>query len=72
MNKRKKESKQKLPPGWTEERVRKVIAHYEHKTEAEQAAEIEAAIEAKNITMVAVPTPLVPKVLRLFSHKHGA
>ena len=55
--------KQKYPPGWNEKRVRKVIAHYENQTEEEQAAEIEAAIKAENITMVAVPTPLVPKVL---------
>jgi predicted dinucleotide-binding enzyme len=55
--------KQKYPPGWNEKRVRKVIAHYANQTEAEQAAEIEAAIKADNITLVAVPTPLVPEVL---------
>ncbi len=55
--------KQKFPPGWNEKRVRKVIAHYERQTEEEQADEIEAALNAENITMVAVPTPLVPKVL---------
>ncbi len=34
---------QKFPPGWNEERVRQVIAHYEDETEDEQFAEIEAA-----------------------------
>jgi hypothetical protein len=57
--------KQKYPPGWNEKRVRKVIAHYENQTEEEQAAEIEQVLEAENITLVAVPTPLVPKVLTL-------
>lgn len=57
--------KQKYPLGWNEKRVRKVIAHYENQTEDEQAAEIERALAAENITMVAVPTPLVPKVLTL-------
>ena len=62
-------NKQKYPPGWNEKRVRKVIAHYENQTEAEQAAEIEAALIAENITMVAVPTPLVPKVLTLIGQR---
>jgi hypothetical protein len=57
--------KQKYPAGWNEKRVRKVIAHYENQTDEEQAAEIESALKAENITMVAVPTPLVPKVLTL-------
>jgi predicted dinucleotide-binding enzyme len=57
--------KQKYPPGWNEKRVRKVIAHYENQTEEGQAAEIERALKAENITLVAVPTPLVPKVLTL-------
>ena len=35
--------KQVFPPGWDEERVRKVIAHYENQTEDEEVAEDEAA-----------------------------
>ena len=61
--------KQKFPSGWNEKRVRAVIAHYENQTEEEQAAEIEAAIKAENITMVAVPTALVPKVLTLIQRR---
>ena len=57
--------KQKYPPGWNEKRVREVIAHYENQSEEEQAVEIEAALQAENTTMVAVPTDLVPKVLAL-------
>jgi hypothetical protein len=59
--------KQKLPPGWDEERIREVIAHYESQTEDEQFAEIEAAWEDPNVTMVAVPTELVPKVQALLA-----
>lgn len=62
--------KQKYPPGSNEKRARKVIAHYDNQTEAEQAAEIEAALKAENITMVAVPTPLVPEVLSVI-RKHS-
>jgi hypothetical protein len=64
--------KQQFPPGWNEKRVRDVLGHYENQTEEEQAAEIEAARQAENITMVAVPTDLVPEVLDLIARKRGA
>jgi hypothetical protein len=65
-------NQQKFPPGWDEKRVRDVIAHYESQTEDEQFAEIEAAREADNITMMAVPTELVPQVLALLSQRTNA
>lgn len=61
--------KQKFPRGWNEKRVREVIAHYDNQTEEEQAAEIEAAVTAENITMVAVPTELVPEVVTLIRRR---
>jgi hypothetical protein len=65
-------SEQKFPPGWDEERVRQVLAHYEDQTEDEQFAEIEAAREAEGITMMGVPTELVPEVRALFArHERG-
>jgi hypothetical protein len=65
-------SKQKLPPGWDEQRIRDVIAHYENQTEDEQFAEIEAAREAEGVTMMAVPTELVPEVRALLARKQSA
>jgi hypothetical protein len=59
--------KQKYPPGWNEERVRQVIAHYDNQTEDEQAAEIKAARIADGQTMMSVPTELVPKVAWLIA-----
>jgi hypothetical protein len=35
----------RFPPGWDEDRVRQVLAHYEKQTEAEAGAEDEAALE---------------------------
>ena len=35
----------KFPPGWDENRVREVLAHYETQTEDEAVAEDEAAAE---------------------------
>jgi hypothetical protein len=64
-------SNQTFPPGW-EERVRAVLAHYESQSEDEQFAEIEAAREAECITMMAVPTELVPEVRALLARKHSA
>jgi hypothetical protein len=65
-------SQQKFPPGWDEERVREVLAHYEGQAEDEQFAEIEAAREAEGITMMAVPTELVPEVRALLARKRSA
>jgi hypothetical protein len=65
-------TKQNFPPGWDEERVREVLAHYEKQTEDEQFAEIEAAQEAEGITMMAVPTGLAPEVRALIARKHSA
>jgi hypothetical protein len=49
-------NQQRFPPGWDEERVRQVLSHYETQSEDEQFAEIEAAREGPNTTMMAVPT----------------
>jgi hypothetical protein len=58
---------QKLPPGWSEERIREVVDHYENQTEDEQFAEIESARDDQGVTMVAVPTELVPEVQALLA-----
>ncbi len=65
-------SQQKFPPGWDEERVREVLSHYEDQNEDEQFAEIEAAREAEDITMMAVPTDLAPEVRALIARRQSA
>ena len=62
----------KFPPGWNEERVRKVLAHYEEQTEDEAVAEDEAAFEAKGQTVMEVPNDLVPIVRQLIAKRHSA
>jgi hypothetical protein len=64
-------STQNFPPGWDEARVREVLAHYESQTEDEQFAEIEAALEAKDTTLIAVPIDLVPEVRALIARGQG-
>lgn len=70
--KTKKKPKQKYPRGWTEKRVREVAEYYENQTDEEHLAEINAALRAENITMMAVPTELVPKVRALIAKKRSA
>ena len=64
-------SKQSFPPGWDEERVREVLAHYDNQTEDEQFAEIETAHDVDNVTLMAVPTELVPEVRALLARKRS-
>ena len=56
-----------FPPGWDEERVRCVLAHYENQTEEEAVAEDEAAYEQDGQSMVEIPYELVPKVRNLIA-----
>jgi hypothetical protein len=50
--------KNKFPPGWDEERVRKVIAHYEQQTEEKVVAEDTLQ------TKVASPLELIEEVTK--------
>lgn len=59
--------KQHFPPGWDEERVRRVLEHYEGQTEEEAVAEDEAAFEAAEQTVMIVPTELVPEIRKLIT-----
>jgi hypothetical protein len=61
-----------FPPGWDENRVRELLANYENQTEDEQFAEIESALEAKDVTMMAVPTALAPEVRALLARAGSA
>jgi hypothetical protein len=61
-------SQSKFPEGWSAERVRRVLAHYEEQTEDEGVAEDEAGIESSE-TVMNVPHELVPKVRELIA-KH--
>lgn len=64
--------RQRFPQGWDEQRVRRVLAHYESQTENEAVAEDEAAFEAEGQTVMIVPTDLVPAIRRLLARRRGA
>ena len=64
--------KQKYPTGWDEKRIRKLAEHYDNQTEDEQVAEHEEAFQAKNQTIMVVPTELVPEIIKLINRKRPA
>jgi hypothetical protein len=57
-----------FPSGWDEDRVQRVLAHYETQSDSEAVAEDEAAFEDPT-TLVEVPHDLVPAVRELIA-KH--
>jgi len=59
----------KFPRGWDEERVRRVLAHYEQQSEEEAVAEDEASFEEATQTMMEVPKELVPAVRELIAKR---
>jgi hypothetical protein len=60
----------KFPEGWNEERVRKLLEHYEAQSDEEAVAEDEAAYEPITHTAMEVPVDLVPKVRELIAKRH--
>ena len=56
-----------FPTGWDEERVRRVLAHYEEQTEEEAVAEDEAAFEDQTQTVMGIPNELVSVVRELIA-----
>jgi hypothetical protein len=59
----------KYPTGWDEERVRRVLEHYETQSDEEAIAEDEAAYEATTHTAMNVPVELVPTVRELIAKR---
>ena len=59
----------KFPRGWDEERVRRVLAHYEEQTEEQAVAEDEASFEDRTQTVMEVPKGLVPAIRQLIAKR---
>ena len=62
----------KYPPGWDEERVKRVLQHYETQSDEQAVAEDEAAWEATSDTVMEVPVELVPVVRGLIAKKQAS
>jgi hypothetical protein len=61
----------KFPVGWDQQRVRRVLAHYEDQTDEEAVAEDEAAYEDPTQTMIEVPHDLVSAVRELIAKRRA-
>ena len=62
-----------FPNGWNEDRVRRLLEHYEAQTDEEAVAEDEAAFEEPTDTTMTVPVDLVPAVRELIGrHRRTA
>lgn len=60
------------PVGWNEERVDRVLEHYESQSDEEAVAEDEAAYADTKETAMAVPVDLVPAVRALIAKQASA
>ena len=61
----------KFPNGWDEERVRRVLEHYDAQSDDEAVAEDEAAYESTTHTAMDIPVELVPQVRELLAKKRA-
>ena len=61
--------KKEFPPGWDEDRVQRVLAHYKSQSEEEAVAEDEAAYEDPKQTVMEIPNELVPTVRELLANR---
>jgi hypothetical protein len=64
-------NEQRFPKGWDEQRVKKLIAELDARTDDEWvAADEAAAADAEDQAVITVPTALLPEIRRLLaSHK---
>jgi len=61
----------RFPTGWDEERVRRVLGHYESQTDEEAVAEDEAAYESTTHTAMEIPIDLVPVVREIIAKRRA-
>lgn len=62
-------SESKFPTGWDEDRVKRVLDHYESQTDEEAVAEDEASWEETSHTKMDIPVDLVQSVRDLLAKK---
>lgn len=61
----------KFPNGWDEDRVRRVLEHYETQSDEEAVAEDEAAYESTTHTAMEIPVELVPQIRELLAKRRA-
>ena len=61
----------RFPSGWDDERVRQVLAHYEHQGDEAAAVEDDAAFMSDEQTVIEVPVELMPVIRALIGQFHA-
>lgn len=62
-------SHNRYPPGWDEERVSKVLDHYENQSDEEAVAEDEESFDRVNHTVMEIPREFLTAVRNLIARK---
>ncbi len=57
-----------FPKGWNERRVRQVLDVYERQTEEEAVTEYEATRKDRSMTVMVIPSSMVPLIRQLLAH----
>jgi len=60
-----------FPSGWDEDRVKRVLSHYESQSEEEAVAEDEAAWEDSSQTFIEIPNDLIPAIREMLAKRSG-
>lgn len=60
-----------FPEGWDEERVRRVLEHYDKQSDEEAVAEDEASYDSTTHTAMQIPVELVPQVRELLAKRRA-
>lgn len=61
----------RLPRGWDEERVRRVLEHYNAQSDNEAVTEDRPAYESTTHTTMEIPVDLMPKVRELVAKRRA-
>jgi hypothetical protein len=61
----------RLPKGWTAEKINAIIKYYDDQTEEDAAKEIETAFNNPDNCTISVPKKLLPKIRKLLAATHG-
>lgn len=64
---------QRFPKGWTEQRVKQLIAELDERTDEEWiAADEEAAADGADQVVITVPRAVLPEIRRIIAAHKGA
>ncbi len=65
-------SPNRFPPGWDENRVLRVLEHYDAQTDEESLAEDEERFESSDEVVMQVPADLVAEIRELIAKRQSS